>query len=389
MRVRWPVLFAVAAALLLMGWLGSRWLIDSRTAQTQFPPNFFPAGLPEDLALRIAEARSQVEHEPAGRNWGAMARLLMSHELFSQADYCFEQAIVQEPESQQWWYLRGVLNEEHDLELSKACYQRAAELRPGSWFVDYRLGKLYLRTGELDESRSHLEACRTESQAHPEVLMSLARLYEVQGDAELAIETLMIAANDSRAGQDLSQELTRLLRRQARLDEAARWQETFQGRPAHTKAMADPWLKSVVAISPHLAEDSQQAARLAVEKNLLAAMKLYEKLSDAEQRNSRPPIFHAMLLAEQGHTDSAVAEIDEVCKKFPSDPLAFSCQAAILQAAGMQDGAIASLRKAIEIKPDFVEAHQALADALDRQGDSVGAEKEFEIIRQLQPGISE
>src|SRR5262249_24200639 len=96
----------------------------------------------------------------------------------------------------------------------------------------------------------------------------------------------------------------------------------------------------------------------------------------------------AAVLRQQGNSDAADLESKQAQELFKQSnrlqaaTLATNSGNKLLQ-AGDIDGAIAQLRSAISLMPDYIPAHKRLAEALERKGQKTEAQEEFRKAEEL------
>ncbi|MEO6597632.1 MAG: tetratricopeptide repeat protein, partial [Planctomycetota bacterium] len=90
-------------------------------------------------------------------------------------------------------------------------------------------------------------------------------------------------------------------------------------------------------------------------------------------------------LSAKGDMDGAIASSREAVRLKPGYALAHSNLGAVLSATGDKDGAIASFREAIRLEPDYAQAHFNLGIALGAKGDLDGAIASYREATRLKP----
>ncbi len=110
----------------------------------------------------------------------------------TQAQHAYDQAIAQEPESQQaLWGLVNLAADRKDLAGARERLTLLLQEDPGFKYGEASAlyGQLLYELGELDEARTHLEA-NSHQNGTPEAALLLAQLQQQQGDREQAKETV-------------------------------------------------------------------------------------------------------------------------------------------------------------------------------------------------------
>lgn len=354
--------------------------------------DFFPAGLPATLQERLSDAANRVREAPVASSWGALGELCMAHELMPQAQLCFRQAASQSAETgsedPKWIYLQAVITEETDLDQAIRLYGRVRLLDASKPFVHYRLGRLQARIGEFSEAETILALAEEQSKGHPAILMARAQLRAMQNDLPGAAELIEKAASDEACGLDFIAEAQRILQRMPAADRPTALSNKV-ARTAITEPLPDPWLAGVIRKMPQTAAIAAQAGALATQQNFGEAVELYDRLLQTDARNSRAHSFRAMVLMNSGSPEKALEEILKVCAEFPADAMAWSCRGAIEARTGAIDAAILSLKEAVRLKPDFVDAQMALLLMFHEKGDTEQMAEQYHRLMELSPADEE
>lgn len=349
---------------------------------------FFPAGLSATLQERLADAANQVRNAPVAASWGTLGELCMAHELMPQAMICFRQAAFCSAkagrENPKWIYLQAVIAEEVDLNEAVSLYHRVGLLDASKAFVNYRLGRLLARIGDFSEAETTLKLAEQQSKSHPATLLARAQLRAMQNDLPGAEELIERAAVDESCGLDLIAEAKRILQRIPEAELSASLTKT-DGRPPVTEPLSEPWLAGVVRKMPQTASVAAQAGAQATRQNFEVAIELYDRLLQIDARNSRAHSFRSMMLMNSGNTEQALKEIQKVCAEFPKDAMAWSCRGAIEARSGAIDAAILSLKEAVRLKPDFVDAQMALLLMYQEKNDAKRMEQQYHRLLELSP----
>lgn len=371
------------AALAGAGAIGLWW----HPGSPEFPTDLCPVGLSAALQEDISLARQRITRAPGAGSWGALGELCMAHELLPQAEWCFRKASSLAPDDPKWIYLLGVIAEEVDLVRAVAYYDKVLSLDRTVAAVHYRRGRALARVGRFDDAERSLTTAGDMSDQHPLFLKAMAQLRIMQGESDDARILIQQAVNDSRAGLDVVEEARRLLASQPQQNMTIIMPtpEGDSARPQTTQMLPEPWLDGVARRLPKNADVAAQASALASQQHYKAALEMYERLIRIEDRNSRAHNFHAMVLMNAGNTQQALDEIKRVCAEFPQDAMAFSSRGAIEAQMGNFPAAMESLREAVRLKPDFVDAHRALLLIFQLQKMPDQAEAQLRILDTLVP----
>jgi chemotaxis protein methyltransferase CheR len=101
------------------------------------------------------------------------------------------------------------------------------------------------------------------------------------------------------------------------------------------------------------------------------------------EETSADRIFSIRLLADQGHLEEALSICNEAIASYKLSSGLYFLRASILQELDKSSEAIASLKQAIYINPDYIMGHFALGNLFIRQGDAKNAKRYFNNVLDL------
>jgi tetratricopeptide (TPR) repeat protein len=281
---------------------------------------------------------------------------------FDEARAALARAIEKTPEDARLHAAAGRIEDRLGLAgLAEASHRRALQLDPGQWGAALRLAHLRLRAGALGEARELFQKVASGATSLPEKAeahagLALVALIEGRLDAALAAVS---RASENRASADA------LALRAAILDAKG------------DTAGAERAVREALALDPDCA--SARTA-LAVLQARLAAPEA--ALATAESARLADPVHPFWALAAKGYAllrlgrrEAALAAFKEAGLAAPWEPYGHYVLGRFSLLLGNTEAAQASLRRALELAPDFVECALALADAALREEDREAAQR--------------
>ena len=302
----------------------------------------------------------------------------------SQAAGEFRSAVRFDPQNALPYLQLGRLAfQENNLTAAANYLQKADKLGPASAEVLAELGKVYRRQEKLDSAEAAFRAAiNLDPQMSPAV-NGLAQVLEARGSKDEAeiyfdqAEKLQVSAQ---------------LQAQALVIKGTGLQAKNEGRledaiAAFRKAMSlDPNSDSAYDLGEALLQQGQveeaiQYFRMATQGRpsfvnaQLELAKALKKIGDPSANDEwmKAQLLEGLWAPGQGK----VAAADQAIKQYNS--------AVSLMRGGKAREAVQEFRKAIDLNPDFAEAHYALGVLLMRLGDQPGAKQEFDIVVKLNP----
>jgi tetratricopeptide (TPR) repeat protein len=102
---------------------------------------------------------------------------------------------------------------------------------------------------------------------------------------------------------------------------------------------------------------------------------------------SRQQLIELTALYKEGRLQEALAQGEALAKQFPNEAIIANLLGAIYGGLGRPEQAASSYKRALQIKPDFAEAHNNLGDALRILGNSEEAVASYKTALQINPGF--
>ncbi len=115
-------------------------------------------------------------------------------------------------------------------------------------------------------------------------------------------------------------------------------------------------------LSPALADDYEDAARLLGQGKHAAALKKIDKAIAADAQNARARFLKGLILTEQNQTAAAIRVFVSLTRDYPELPEPYNNLAVLYAAQGQYDRARESLEMAIRTHPSYTVAHENLGD---------------------------
>ena len=115
----------------------------------------------------------------------------------------------------------------------------------------------------------------------------------------------------------------------------------------------------------------------------MAAKEDLQSIEKTPEESYADKMFAIRLLADQGHLEEALLICSEAIASYKLAPGLYFLRASILQELDKSSEAIASLKQAIYIDPDYIMGHFTLGNLFIRQGNARNAERYFNNVLDL------
>jgi len=269
-----------------------------------------------------------------------------------------------------------------------------------SYELALALADLYLSTGDLSKAFSNYEAALTLKPDCIDCLRYLAKIASQQKDAERALAYLIKAKRMQPENPDVLFAFGKACLELELLNDAVpALERAAQLRPdndsyiyvlgsAHvSKKEYDAALKLFQALLKKHPDDS--VLNYAIGSVFFLEVKLadaaeYLQKSIQLKPDQNAAYYYLGLVAEgNGHNDEAVAILRDLLRRYPDYSPAYEALGTILLKQRDYPRAQEALEKAVLLDPNSVKAHYQLGILLGRIGKQDDADKEFDIMKQL------
>lgn len=381
------------------------------------------------VAERVRQAAEVVAAQrDSAQAWGRLAAVLDVNGYPHESLPCYDKALALDPGQWRWSYFAGLAMRDEDPAVARTHLERAAELQTGYPPLEYQLGYVALRAGDLDEARTRFERALAADPRSVNALIGLSHVAVKSGDAAAALELLDRAAAVAPNEAAVYLHRAEVLRKLDRPDEATaqadvarasrippaedgfatlvdpvrdevtlaegvtrRWLLTNARRhlAAGRRAQGLETLRKAVETDPNSID-----LRLEASRTLAGAGAFAEAAAEAERAvildGSRADAYAQLgeTLAWAGQTERAAEALRHALQNDSELHEARGALGMLLASTGQEDDGIAMLREASAGRPGNVDLGYNLAAALVRAGRLDEARQVAEDLTQRAPGYA-
>ena len=322
------------------------------------------------FATAVRDAVAAVERDPSsGAAVGALGRLYQAHRYVDQARRCYERAAELDPGTSEWPYYLGFLAAGRGAHNEAARrFERVLELHPSYWVARVRLGNALLAAGDLDGAEQAFRAARSAAPGAPWGELGLGKTARRRGSFEVAAEHLR-----SSLAVDLQHRETRYLlaMTERQLGNGARAEELLRDlAEAEVSSLNDPMMQSVLA----LVRDTQTMIRTAnqrlAERDYRTAERLYREVLRLDPDSYDAYLNLGVLHGLADRNAEAAAALERAVEIDPERADAYALLTIAYIKTGRAEAGLQQLEKALEIDPDHPRAReisQSLGDSPDQR----------------------
>jgi tetratricopeptide (TPR) repeat protein len=314
--------------------------------------------------------------EERGRAYGSIGMVLQAGEYYDSAEPAYLNAQALMPQEPRWPYFLGHLHKsEGDTAKSIAAFTRVLEISPNDVATLIWLGRGYLDQGEAEKAEPLFERARQSAPQVPAILVGLGQAALARRDFARAASTLEEALRVDPSVQSVHSPLAMAYRG---LGDTTKAEEHLRLWKNTEVLVPDPFRQELdLALESGLSYELR-GVRMLEQRDFKAAAGFFQKGvaitpgTTALGRSLRHKLATALFL--QGDVRGAVKWFEETLKMAPDSGIDETAAKAhyslgvLMVSSGRTQEAIGHLSAAVRFSPNYVEAYQALADALRRSG---------------------
>lgn len=387
-RSFWPRLGQTLFLTLLLGGTSSLRL----AAQTPNLPDLPRLDLKDVAAAArpaIQEAYDAAQAHPldAEAN-GKLGMILHAHNLFEEAEICYQRAHLLDPKSFRWAYYRGLIQlGRANCDEAVPAFRDALRLQPDYYPAQIRLGQCLRVSADMEEAGTLYESVVSKHPASAHAYYGLGRVYASRSDfnraAEFFSKACEIAPNFGPAHYALAQAYQRLGKREL----AEKERELYKKNESTFPQLEDPVLDEVRALYRDFGDYLLTAELFGGKGRLDEAIAAYE---GALEINPQLPEAHARLIylyGRLGQMAKAEEHYQTAIRIGPNTAEAYFNYGSLVLNQGDTQKAQELFQKAVAINPRYGEAQNSLGYLLEGQGKVQEAIAMFRQALQNSPGF--
>ncbi|MCP4378707.1 MAG: tetratricopeptide repeat protein [bacterium] len=319
--------------------------------------------------------------------YGVLGQLYHAYEFFDEANACYTNATILEPDNFVWYHFLGdVLRNQSKLEEAASTFGTAWALEPNDFSALVNIGEVYLDLGRERDAQTVFGRALSLNSSSPSVMAAMGQLALRRREYERAVVYFTSALAMVPEANRLHYGLAMAYRGLGRLQEARHHLEmrgTVGLRPP------DPLLDGLDQLREgervHLLR-----GRLAFgSKRYEEARDEFQKAVDADPKSARALVNLGTVLARLGDVEAATGRYLEALKIDPESTTAHFNLASLYASRDAYAAAQSHVRSAVEAAPQDSEAQLLLARTYAALGDYEASLAPFEQAALIDPSSAE
>ncbi len=350
-------------------------------------------GLDPEVRDAILAARSKAVAQPEnGQASGRFGMVLEASTIYPSAALAYQRAIQLEPKEFAWqYYLALTLQQLSRLDEALDTVSAALRIRPDYAPAVLKRGELLMKLGRFPESRATLESLLAQDPKSAVTLYAMAQFKYALEDFSSAEDFYRRACEAYPTFGAAHYGLAVTGRRLGHDAESAKNFELAERYKGDIPDPGDPLLTQMLGLATGPLNRALQAHQMVVRGKFQEAARLYREVVKHDPDNL-DGLYGLLFLAR--HLDPGAGEPSgndletlyaRARRIAPENPQLYLYYGTALIRLTKYDGAVSALNTAIELKPDYAEAHLLLGGIWELTNRSAQAIEEYRLALAAQP----
>lgn len=239
-------------------------------------------------------------------------------------------------------------------------FQEGLKKSPDDVSTHFKLGVVMRKLQKLTEAAAEFDKVQSVDKEYPGLTLERGLLFEQSGDLQKALDLFKAAYDKAPNDLDLSLRVGAAYVAVSRPDDAL------------------PLVKKVLEVRPNSAEANHYMGRAHLQKGGLDAAAAMRYLTRAVELDANRPEYHLYVAwaaneANPAQLGVARAEVDKALALDKLFADAYWQRGVVERKEGAVEDALRDLKRALELKPNRIEAHAALAECYEDKNDIASA----------------
>ena len=354
-------------------------------------PKITISELPSEVQPQVRQAYDHARQDPrSAEASGKLGMLLDLYHRPEQARDCYKRAHELDPGALKWLYYLGTLQARQG-QSAAACetFRAALRLKPGDLPVRLKLGENLLRTGNLDASRQIYSAVVKEVAEGPaaaEAYWGLGRVAAAKGDWDAARQAFERACELFPPYGAAHYELSQVDRKLGKNQEAGDQLALYDEHRTLVPPVDDPLRDELRKLDRSAASLLERGVELDQAGRFQDAIAAEEEAVRLDPNLVRAHVNLIILYGRTGDFQRASEHFQAAVALDPNHiPDAYYNFGVLLMNRDELGEAAECFRKALQLDPDYADAHNDLGLLLERQGKLPEAAAEYRKAAEERP----
>lgn len=311
-------------------------------------------------------------------SYGKLGNLYLTHDLYTSADACYNNAIQLAPDHFPWAYYSAYLaQEDGNLQVALPRFERASNLDPEYIPARYRLAQIHLDLNRLDEAYRLFNALTSEAEFEAAANDGLGQVFLMKQEYTRAVEHFTRALELEPKATSIHYPLALSLRASGKKQLAKQHLQQF-GK--HEIIIDDPLVNTLEALKDPASRHFTNAMSAVLKKDYRDAITEFENGLEYEPENAAARTSYARVLYLNTDKEKSREQLKRVISQKPDKTLALFLLAVLNAESNSNEEAAKLYKRVIELDPAHEGAHFFLANYYLHIKDYRNAIKHYEMV---------
>ena len=328
--------------------------------------------------------------ETLGAAYGRMGQLYLVYSVTAATEPCLINASRLQPEDFRWpHYLGHYYVSVGDLEEARRAYERAVELGPRYVAAKLRLGQVQFEQGDLEAAEVSFQAALNLAPMSAGAYQGLGRIAQEEQQHELAIGHFLRALELQPEAASLHHELAMAYRQQGDTELAREHLSQYEDKPVQ---LVDPVMAVLQALVQGPEAHFKRGVDALREGDAVTAVQEFETTIELRPNDAAAHYYLALAVLRMWRNEQQAAQLERGLSELrralelrPEYRDAHYVLGSMMGQLGELDQALFHFAEAHRIDPDYLDAHLEWAIALGKTGEVDRALSEMEAVIRADP----
>ena len=339
----------------------------------------------EQKAIEQARAKvdalllhAETDKKLLSSEYGKLGNLYLTHDLFTSADACYNNAIKLAPGHFPWMYYSAYLaQQDGNMQLALTRFKLASELDPEYLPARYRLAQVYLELNLLDEAYTLFNQLLGEAEFKAAAHNGLGQVFLMKQEYSSAAEHFTLALELAPEANSIHYPLALSLRAAGNKQQAKQHLQQYGKREL---VINDPLVNALEALKDPASRHFVAAMTAIIRKDYANAVTEFKTGLEYEPGNTAARTSYARALYLNNEKEKSRQQLNQVIEQKPDKTLALFLLALLDDESNKNKLAAELYQRVIKLDPAHEGAHFFLGNYYMQIKDYSNASKHYETV---------
>jgi len=322
--------------------------------------------------------RAETDKKLLSSEYGKLGNLYLTHDLFTSADACYNNAIQLAPGHFPWMYYSAYLaQQDGNMQLALTRLKLASELDPEYLPARYRLAQVQLELNHLDDAYTLFNQLLGEAEFKAAAHNGLGQVFLMKQEYTSAAEQFTLALELAPEANSIHYPLALSLRAAGNKQQAKQHLQQYGKREL---VINDPLVNALEALKDPASRHFVAAMSAVLRKEYANAVIEFKDGLEYEPDNAAARTSYARVLYLNNYKEKSREQLNQVIAQKPDKTLALFLLALLNDESNKNNEAVDLYKRVIKLDPAHEGAHFFLGNYYLHNKDYSNASKHYETV---------